>query len=194
MRNKAKLSLILLSAVLLSACSLKAPGSTNETADTNTEENQSTSLRDLIGMGKNQKCTISTSITDEDGIKTDTEGVFYISGKKMAQEYIVTSTDTDMPKVTMRMISDGEYMYTWNDENKDQGMKIKVTEPEDEDIDVESGEAQYESIDMDEKVDLKCTPWIVDNGKFTIPTDVTFTDLSEMMKNIPTMPAIPTGE
>jgi len=195
MSTKTTFSLVIISAILLSACTAKAPGVENQAGEAGTEQSQKTSLRDLIGLGKNQKCTVTTSITDEDGIKTDTEGVFYISGKKMAQEVTVTSTDKETPKVNMRMISDGEYMYTWNNENKDQGMKLKITEPEKEDVDVKSGEAKYESFDMDEKVDLKCSPWIVNNSVFTVPSDVQFTDLSEMMKNIPTMPAnIPTGD
>lgn len=191
MSTKAKLSLVILSAIILSACTTKAPGQQNPSGENAPEEqSQKTSLRELLGLGINQKCTIATSVTDEDGIKTDTESTVFISGKKMAQEVAVTSTDKESPKVNMRMISDGEYMYTWNIENKSQGMKIKITEPTAEDK-TEGTPAKASSVDLDEKVDMKCSSWIADNSKFTVPADVTFTDLSELMKNIPTVPAIP---
>jgi len=196
MSKIAKLSLVIISAVLLSACTAKAPiGTENQAGEdktTDTEQSQSTSMRDLLAMGKNQRCMVSTSTTDDDGTKTDTVGTIYISGNKIAQEVNVVSTDKDMPVVNMRMITDGEFMYSWNTESKDQGMKIPMTDPSDGGVKNTNG--QSESVDLDNKVDMKCSSWTVDNSKFVIPTDVHFTDLSEMIKNIPTMPAnIPTG-
>ena len=196
MINKIRFSLVIISAVFLSACTVKTPtGTENQAGEdktTPTEQSQSSSLRDLLAMGQNQKCTVSTSAVDEtDGTKTDTQGTIYISGKKMAQEVIVTSTDKEMPSVNMSMVSDGTYMYTWNPQKKDQGMKLKITESEG--TTETKGNTAKGAVNFDEKVNVKCSPWIVDNSKFTVPTDVNFTDLSEVMKNIPTMPAnIPT--
>lgn len=193
MNKKASLSLVLLFAVLISACTIQKPTGTENQAGQNpdvvveTEESQSTSLRDLLALGKSQKCVITSSVTDDDGTKTDTSGTIYISGKKMAQEVMVTSTDKEMPKINMRMISDGDYMYTWNTETKAQGMKIKITEPEKGTA--ENGNPENGSISMDDKLNVKCSSWLVENSIFSIPSDVQFTDLSEMMKNIPTMPA-----
>ena len=111
----------------------------------------------------------------------------------MSQEVQVKSTDKAVPTINMRMISDGTYMYTWNTETKAQGMKIKITEPTAENTNTTN--TNNGSVNLDDKVDMKCSPWLVDNSKFSIPTDVTFTDLSELMKNIPTVPAgIPTGK
>jgi hypothetical protein len=196
MRNITKLSLVIISAVLLSACTAKAPTGTENQADednTGTEQSQSTSIRDLLAMGQNQMCTVSTSeIDEESGTKTDTQGTIFISGKKMAQEVIVTSTDKDAPNMNMYLISDGTYMYTWNPQYKDQGVKMKITEPE-ETTDTKDN-AKSSAVNLDEKVNVKCSPWTVDSSKFNIPKDIQFTDLSEMMKNIPTMPAnVPTG-
>lgn len=199
MNNKARLSLCLISAVLLSACTAKVPTGTQEQAvdnkapETQSEQSLSTSMRDLLAMGKSQQCTVSSSSVDDKNVKTDTTGTLYISGKKIAQEVVVTSTDKDFPRVSMRMISDGTYMYTWNTETKSQGMKIKITEPE-EGKPVNDKKSNG-AVSMDDKLDVKCSNWIADNSKFDIPSDVKFTDLSELMKNIPTVPAnIPTGE
>jgi hypothetical protein len=194
MSNKTLFSLVIFSAVLLSACNAKPSIQENQAGDgnnTETEQSQS-SLRDLIALGKNQKCIVTTSNVNEEGIKTDTASTIYIYGKKMAQEVAVTTTEKNTPNVNMRMISDGEYMYSWNLENKSQGMKIKITEPSDGGVQNTNG--QTGSVNLDNKVDMKCSTWFVDNSKFTIPSDVSFTDLSELMKNIPTVPAIPTGK
>lgn len=192
MSNKARFSLVILSAILLSACTApKSPTGTNnnqavEEKPTPTEQNQTLSVRDLLTAGKNQKCTVSLSETNEKGAKTDTQGTIYISGKKMAEEIAVTSTDKSMPSVNMRMISDGAYMYTWDVESKAKGMKIKMTEPIGT---ADNTKPANSGVNLDEKVNMKCSVWLVDDSKFTVPTDVTFTDLSEMMKNIPTAPA-----
>lgn len=192
MSNKARFSLVILSAILLSACTApKAPSGVENTQateekTTDTAQSQSSSIRDLLASGKSQKCTVSLSETNEKGIKTDTQGTVYISGKNMAEDIAVTSTDKAMPNVNMRMISDGTYMYTWNTESKAQGMKIKMTEPTEDSAD--KTKPTNTGVNLDEKVNMKCSVWAVDNSKFIVPTDVKFADLSEMMKNIPTVP------
>ncbi len=195
MSKKAIFPLVIFSAILLSACTAKTPIQDNLAEGDNspeTEQSQSTSMRELLAMGKSQKCTVSSSTTDDDGTKTESTGVIYISGDKIAQEVIVTSTDKDMPKIEMSMVSDGSYMYTWNTQEKNQGMKMKITETANESD--EDNTSQSGAVDMDDELNVKCSPWIADNSKFSVPKDVQFTDLSEMMKNIPTMPAnIPSG-
>jgi len=197
MSNKVKISLCLISAVLLSSCTTKTPTGTDTQAGENnsvqTEQSVTSSLRDLLTAGQNQKCAFSTSTTDEENVKTDTTGTIYIFGKKMAQDVQVISTDKTSPSINMHMISDGTYMYTWNAENKEQGMKIKITEPSP--TGNTTNQSENGSVNLDDKVNMKCSTWLVDNNKFNIPTDVVFTDLSEFMKNIPTVPAgIPTGK
>lgn len=194
MSTKSKLSLIIFTAVILSACTTKTPTGTDNNVVENqptvapTEQSQSNSLRDLLALGKNQKCVFSASTTDDKGIKTDTTGTIYFSGKNLAEDLTSTSTDKGTPTINMHMVSDGAYLYTWDQSAKTQGMKIKITEPEEDDTDKTKGKSP---VDLDEKVNMNCSVWIVDNSKFTIPTDVKFTDIEELMKNIPTVPAIP---
>ena len=195
MINKTRFSLVIISSVLLSACIVKTPtGIENQAGEDNTaptEQPQSSSLRELLAMGKSQKCEISSSDTDENGVKTETKGTLYFSGNKMAEEVQMTSSQKDSPpNLTMMMVTDGTYMYSWDVSKKTSGMKFKITQPTEGDkIENKNG-----SVDLDKKFDMKCTNWTVDNSKFTIPADVKFTDLSEMMENIPTVPAnIPTG-
>lgn len=190
MSKKTLFPLVIFSAILLSACTAKTPMQNNQAEGENsqdTEQSQSTSMRELLAMGKSQKCTVSSSSVDDDGTKTESTGVMYFAGGKIAQEVVVTSTDKEMPRIEMSMVSDGSYMYTWNVQDKTQGMKMKITE-ENNDTN-EADTPQSGSVSMDDKLNVKCSPWIADNSKFAVPKDVQFTDLSEMMKNIPTMPA-----
>lgn len=194
MIKKARLTLVTTSALLLAACTPATPTVTNnqaQNAGTGNEQTQSTNIRDLLALGKNQKCTVTISETSEEGVKTDTQGTLYFSGQKMAEDISITSTDKNMPKTSMRMISDGSYMYSWNPETKINGMKFKVTEPTTEDTKTTTSNAQASGVNMDQKYDMKCSDWTVDNSVFAIPTDVTFTDLSEMLKKMPSVPTVP---
>jgi len=190
-------SLVIASALLLSACTVtKNPTGTpnpvgeNQPTATPAEQNKATSLRELLGMGQNQKCTFSTSFTDDKNVTTETSGTLYTSGKKIAEEVQITSTGNGGINTNSMMISDGDKIYTWNPSEKTSGMMLKMVEP----TGTADGKTQNQNVDLDKKFDMKCSPWTVDESKFTIPTDVKFTDLTELMKNIPTVPAIPTGK
>lgn len=196
MNKKAKLSLVILSAVLFSACTAKTPAVTPDQTGENqptaapAEQSQATSLRELLANGQNQKCTFSMSETDENDNKTTTDGTLYISGKKMAEEVQITNSGNGGMNTNMMMISDSDKIYTWDPSKKTPGMMFKMTAP----TGTEDNKTQNQNVDLDKKIDMKCSPWAADESKFTVPTDVKFTDLSELMKNIPTVPAIPTGE
>lgn len=192
MRKTHSLLLIIISASLLSACVAKTPPIENQAAEEKkpeAEQSQSSSLRDLLALGQNQKCTFTATDT-QNNVKTDTSATLYISGKKMYEEIQMVSSDKAVPTTNMAMISDGTYIYTWDVSKKMPGMKIKIVEP----TPGTTEDTKTQSVDMDKKFDMKCSSWMVDDSKFVVPTDVKFTDLTEMMKNIPTMPAnIPTG-
>jgi hypothetical protein len=182
MNKKVRVSLIILSAVLLSACTAKAPLAPNS----DVEQGSPTSMRELLGMGKNQKCTFSISRTlEEDGQATKTEGTFYVSGNKFAEEIKITSDMEGFENINMFMVSDGVDLYTWNKDKSVTGMKYRM----DDSAEPTDPNSDSRNVDLDEKVDMKCSPWIVDKKVFEVPTDVVFTDLSDMMKNMPTMPA-----
>lgn len=193
MRKTHSLLLIIIFTVFLSACVAKTPVTENQVGEekkTETEQSQSSSFRDLLALGQNQKCTFTTSDIQDD-VTTDTTATLYISGKKMYEEIQMVSSDKAVPNTNMAMISDGTYIYSWDISKKMPGIKIKIVEP----TPGTTEETKNQSVDMDKKFDMKCSSWLVDNSKFTVPTDIKFTDLSEMMKNIPTVPAnIPTGK
>jgi len=108
-------------------------------------------------------------------------GESYVKGEDM---YIATV----MQGKKGYMIRKDGCMWTWDDETKE-GVKIcdvdtgETTVPEEEKND--SGAAvgmQAEGVDWN--VDYKCSPAVFTDDKFTLPTDVVFKDMNEMMKGI----------
>ena len=93
----------------------------------------------------------------------------------------------------MNIVSDGSYVYSWSSDAKTPGIKMKM-----EANPTNSQANQQANAGMDKKMDMKCKNWTVDTSKFTIPTNITFTDVSGLTqqgskKVIPTMPVnIPT--
>ena len=157
------------------------------------EESMNASLKDLVAQGRSVQCSFSFN---DDKAKTSSTGTLFASGKKFSQTSQVIMNNGKTP-VTQRMnvISDGSFVYTWNPEVKSSGMKISM----DTGSAPTPGTAKEAPANLDQKMDMKCTPWTADETKFNVPTDVKFTDLSSMMKgvqnnlknlptNIPNMP------
>ncbi len=193
MKNKLASTLLVFSfGLLLSACNKTAPNTSGQMENKNEvkEEsfNKKSTLKTLLGMGKNLTCTYNN--VDEE-TKFEIKGTTYISGNKFAQEMETTDPKDKTKKVLTNMISDGEFVYTWSSDKKTSGMKIKMEKPETApDGDVKTDVAGTDQ-SMNKEYDMNCNQWNIDESKFKVPTDVKFTDLSEIMKNIPTMPALP---
>lgn len=128
------------------------------------------SIKSLLGAGKNVSCKIN--YPDNAG-----SGTVYVTGDNMRSDYMMTVSGKTMEG---HMISDGTYMYSWQGTT---GMKFKadaVATPS-----PAAGQtSQQQGADINEEVDMDCDNWSVDNSKFTPPADVTFTDATQMMKQV----------
>lgn len=140
------------------------------------------SLKDFLGMGDTLKCTYSS--TDENAT---TEGITYVANGKVRSDSTTTPTKTGTAMSSYSII-DGEYMYSWGSEMPE-GMKMKLdamtemgnmTKPE------TGADAQppKEVVAYDEALDYDCEAWSVDASLFVPPSNITFTDYSEMMKGM----------
>lgn len=129
------------------------------------------SIANLLTSGKNVNCTMN--YPDGKG-----SGTIYVSGKKMRGDFTV-NVET-IGEVKSSMIQDGEYAYMWSDADK-KGTKFKVSG-----IPAPSptADSNNQSVDLNQEVDLKCSSWGVDPSKFTVPSDVEFTDMSAMMEKV----------
>lgn len=128
------------------------------------------SIASLLTSGKNVNCTMNYP----DGKGT---GAIYVSGKKMRGDFTVNVES--IGEVKSSMIQDGEYAYVWGADKKGTKFKISgIPTPS------PTANAQNESVDINQEVDLKCSPWGVDASMFTVPSDVEFTDMSTMMEKM----------
>ena len=121
------------------------------------------SIKSLLGVGKNVTCIISYP---EHG----SSGTIYVSDNKMRGDFTALVNDKSMAS---SIIQDGTYMYMWSG---NQGTKMSV-----EQVMTATPTPSSQSTDLDAQVDMKCSNTSPDSSKFTPPADVQFTDMSAMM-------------
>lgn len=130
-------------------------------------------LRDLLAAGKAVSCKVSY------GGQTGTQGVVYVSGKKVRVDF--TSKDYKGNEIPGHMIQDETYAYVWGATGAI-GTKIRV------DLMAKAGSGdQNPGAVLDQQTEMTgCGAWKVDNAVFVPPTNVKFTDLSEKVKGMQT--------
>jgi len=112
-----------------------------------------TSLKDLLAANLPQKCTFP-------------EGTVYISGGKFRGDFAPNS----------HMISDSKTSYIWTDDQK-QGFKMTIDASTEADVQTEAPDG---AVDVNEKLDYKCSTWLPDASVFALPSGVDFTDFSAL--------------
>lgn len=160
-------------------------GSNNSNQETTLAENQANtqmqaegtepdSLRALLGMTGNQKCTFVDA-------ESNTEGTVYASNGQVRAD--VTSTTEGEQSVT-HMITDSSDVYIWMD-GEAQGFTMSldtVTELADRFSGMEAtGAGQPSALDPDKQVDFECMPWSADANTFTPPSTVEFQSFGDLM-------------
>lgn len=142
----------------------------NATTTASTTATGELSLRDLFG--KNKMCTFSSMGENN----TETKGTAYINGVNLRVDAVTTQGDKLVTE--SHMIKVGANVYAWSSmgAGAGQGAKLKV----DANMQVESNSKT--AVDWDKKSNYDCTDWNPDQGKFTVPTDITFIDVSSMMQ------------
>jgi hypothetical protein len=136
------------------------------------EESFFGSMQDLIARGQSVKCAYN--ITEEEG---EAKGVLYITGDKVRSEMEITEKETGK-KMKVNSIIAEDWMYTWNNFMPG-GTKMNMKEMQGE---ADEDYSQREADKMKEEMDYKCRPWITDNSKFAVPTDIEFKDMTKMMQ------------
>src|SRR3989344_4398939 len=122
------------------------------------------SLKELLALGKSQKCTYS---------EANNQGMFYFADGKMRGDF--TSSSNAGQTVQSHMMSDSEYMYSWSD-GTESGIKIKI----DANQEAQSTN-QQSSVDVNRQMNYNCSSWSVDDSKFSLPTNIKFQDFNSMM-------------
>ena len=142
---------------------VQTPQESTTTQQTQPEESQTKgSIKNLLAAGKNQTCTIKYPAGEQMG-----EGTVYVSGKNMRGDFTMTSAGKTFDS---HMIQDETYMYSWSSLSP-QGVKMKIAE-----LEKVQASPTTESVDLNQEVDINCSSWSVDSGKFTPPANVNFTE------------------
>lgn len=149
-----------------------SPSSSNSASTGNQVESASTtaapemSLSDLFAAGTSQKCIVSTG---------GAQGTVYVTSGHMRGDF---TENTATGTVTSHMITDGKTAYVWTSAMA-QGMSMSFSS-----MSSMSAQAQAHGSsapDPAAKANYSCNPWSVDQSEFTLPTNITFTDMSAMM-------------
>lgn len=189
-----KIAALAAGVLLLAGCGNKvAQNSTNTGAEKietpKTEEKNAvndviTSMKDAMLAGKTMKCDYT--IKDADGKELTTTS--YVNGKKYMTTMAIAGN-------VQHMIFDETAMYTWAEGQK-QGTKMTLACTQDlaknmpakTDAAAPTPDPTGEKT-FDSATNVSCKP--DSSADFSVPTDVTFTDQCEMIKN--SLKNIPTG-
>ncbi len=180
--EKIKKLLVLLPLLfLLTGCSVPFIGQNQQNEGGKQQEQQgkneqkNLSLRNVFGRGDAYKCSYQIQ---------DAEVTVYAKGQKMRVEGM--SLDNN-GQGSGGMINDGEWIYIWNDENKE-GMKYNLKTLEELNQEVESEEVEnYQNPEewakqVEAEYEVKCEPTAISDSRFNPPENVEFKDLTEMLQ------------
>jgi hypothetical protein len=142
----------------------ESPGMPLEEQST-TDRNLQGSIFDLIKMGRALNCKFS-------GTEPKSEGEIFILGNKMRGNFTMDNGTGTM--VASHVVSDGEFMYMWGDA-MDQGIKMSYSA-----LDVEKAKTDTNLKALNDTYDYKCSDWAVDDSYFIAPSNVTYTDMTEL--------------
>lgn len=154
----------------------RTPGSESATETSSTEQADESSntqgaftgsFKELATRGGDWKCVIQASANTGSG-EAISEGVVYVSGKKMRGDFVSTVEGTRMES---HMISDGEYSYTWSSAYP-QGFKMKITESG-----TGNPATSGQGMDANQEYSYDCDPASSDTALFVPPQSVTFMSL-----------------
>lgn len=129
---------------------------------TNNQEAETTdNLKDLISKGVAQSCTFDSGSSN---------GSVYISGGKVRGDFDVVAGGQTVKSHMLVMDSTS---YIWTDGQK---TGFKMTFDPNADTTNKKDTSAYTKQGFDPNADnnYKCSTWVTDNTKFTLPSDVTF--------------------
>jgi hypothetical protein len=128
----------------------------------------------IIGLLSGGK-TLNCQVTYPDNKGT---GTIVVADKKFAGDF--TMKGTDGKETTGHMISDGTFMYVWSS-GLPMGIKMNLADAKNA---AQKAGSTNQSVDINQEVGLNCSPWAPDNSKFTVPTNINFRDMSQLLQQV----------
>lgn len=130
----------------------------------------------LIAKGETLSCTFEDKA---DG--SNTTGTIYVDHKRLRSDFSTASEDK---AVNGHMIMTSGMAYTWV-EGMTTGIKASLEGQ------TKAGESQ--GVDANKKLNIHCNAWTNDETKFSVPTQVKFSDITSLIPEVPSMPKVKTN-
>lgn len=130
---------------------------TNVTATTN-----KVAFVDVVKKGGTLTCSIT-----ENRAGTKVEGKIFMGNGMMRGDYVTKENGVNV--YSDFIVRDG-YTYTWSSLTPTAGIKVAIPVVGSSDITVNTS-----SFDVSQVSDYDCKSWTLDQSKFTVPTEITFT-------------------
>jgi len=135
------------------------------------EPKNNVSINELVAAGRPVMCAVSLA-EGSIGLKQDLT-IFVASGRVRS----ISKTTAPGKNFSPNMIIMDGYQYVWPVLDSDnQGEKINIAAIAKESPEVS---AFMKGFGMDEKMDLDCAPWTIDEQKFSLPKAVVFEDVTD---------------
>lgn len=136
---------------------------------TNAQAPKQSSLKELLALGTAQKCTFNDN---------GSQGTFYVASGKSRGDF---SSTVSGKTTSGHMIADGKTSYVWMD-GQAQGFKMTIDATSEQQANNAASAAPSQGVDANKKMDYNCTAWTEDSAMFSLPTNVQFLDIANMMK------------
>lgn len=137
------------------------------TVDVKSNMGNKGTIRDFLSFGKKVSCTFTQTTP-----AGTTSGTVYINNPKMRGDFALNGSTGNINSHMIRLNND---VYVWMGA---QGAKMNISNINK----ATTTPAQSGQVNLDQKVDYTCMDWDGDESKFTLPTDVKFYDMSQMMQ------------
>lgn len=168
-----KYLILAVSLLFLSGCTKPAVVSNVVDKVEEKKEEAKKSIKDLVASGVSQKCSWKSDVEG-----TTSEGQMWISGKKFKQEIKTVSAETKA-ETRATVVSDGSYIYMWNNEMGKRGIKMAIKEGEEQDYSAENGK-----MDWNKEFQFECNPTVVSDSELAPPADIEFQDLGAQLEQL----------
>jgi hypothetical protein len=149
---------------------ITSTSSLKKDADTQTAEVKKTTIESLLSMAGSQKCTFQAEAA---GVKTS--GTIYLHQGAMRADTKVFVNNIDTEAHT---ILTGNTAYMWGSAMP-QGVKMNIAKFKEQSV---KQPKESQSFDMTKEMNYSCSGWSYDASYFTVPSNVTFMDINQMMQ------------
>lgn len=130
-------------------------------------QTQKMSLKDIWSRGSSQKCTFND-------LPSKTTGTIYVAQGKMKGDFNSNVANTS---TFSHVIVQNQQSYIWVD-GQTNGMKIAVNSEQ-----IGKQASSSSQINLDQKYDVSCEGWRLDDSVFNLPQGVNFQDMSSLLQS-----------